>query len=375
MEDYNIRDFIRFNVLTTSEAAELAQISKSMINKLVDDEIIIPVKKSAQGVLFLKSDIEDYIKSKKRHVQPCSIRKEILYEKEANTRDCVKFFKEHRSQLSQIDAIFVYFNNLDAILDDFYEISYTNGFGGIKYLDNPFLVIRDVDGKEIWLGGCNCGYGGTGPHGTADILKFLVQEGTLPESKFTKDYIDKLIWNRKISIKRNEKGIWEVNSSQSSFDDIDSGASLYSFNDTLVLIQEPNYYKNESALKVINAYQAFIPKPINIQIFPTNEMAEEEGFVLIRNFRNIRKRIYNIIITDKSGRQIWLHSYFNDKKNIINNPSIKSILESCGFLIDTNELSKDKADPNIIKRILNWCETTFNSESVKPIIIENKNIL
>ena len=302
------------------------------------------------------------------------MRNEVLYEKETDTRKCVKYFEKHRSQMSQIDAVFVYFNKLDAILDDYYEISYTSGFGEFKNLDNPLIVIKDVYGKEMWLGGCNCGYGGTGPHGTADILKYLVQEGTLPESKFTKDYIEKLIWNRKISIKRNEKGIWEVNTSQSSFDDIDSGASLYSFNDTLVLIQEPNYYKNESALKVIAAYKAFIPKPMNVKIFPTDEMAEDEGFVLIRNVGNIRKRIYNIIITDKSGRQIWLHSYFKDK-NVINNPSIKSILESCGFLTDTKELSKDKAYPSLIKRILNWCQTTFNSEAEKPIIIENKNIL
>jgi len=33
------------------------------------------------------------------------------------------------------------------------------------------LILRDDGGNEVWLSGCNCGYGGTGPHGTFEILK------------------------------------------------------------------------------------------------------------------------------------------------------------------------------------------------------------
>jgi len=39
------------------------------------------------------------------------------------------------------------------------------------YLTEYNLILADSEGNEIWLSGCNCGYGGTGPHGTFEILK------------------------------------------------------------------------------------------------------------------------------------------------------------------------------------------------------------
>ena len=43
--------------------------------------------------------------------------------------------------------------------------------------DEYTLIIIGSEG-EIWLSGCNCGYGGTGPNGTRQILEEL---GVNPE--------------------------------------------------------------------------------------------------------------------------------------------------------------------------------------------------
>jgi hypothetical protein len=33
------------------------------------------------------------------------------------------------------------------------------------------LILVDDCGNQVWLSGCNCGYGGTGPWGTFEVLK------------------------------------------------------------------------------------------------------------------------------------------------------------------------------------------------------------
>lgn len=369
MEEFNLREYIRFNVLTTAEAAEYAKVSKSMINKLVDDGIIEPVKKSPQGSWFIKADIDAYINDKKQDIPNRILKEEILYCEDPRTSTCVKYFKEHRGNIGDIESIFVYFNSIDAIINGFFQVSTTYGCGDLRHLNNPLLILRDKDGKEMWLSGCNCGYGGTGPHGTAEILEYLVKEGTLPEKEFTHDYIEKLIWHRKISIMRIDDDKWDICATESLFGDTGGGASIYSYKGQLVLIQDPYHYKNESALNVIAAYNAFIPNPIKVKIFPTNELAEKDGYVLLNK---TQKQIYNIIISDISGRQIWIYNILDNKRDIINNPSIKNILESCGFSLDLNDISKDKVEPHMLQEILKWCKTTFNTMAEKPVIIEKK---
>jgi len=44
-------------------------------------------------------------------------------------------------------------------------------WNGIPYMAEYNLILIDDRGNEVRLSGCNCGYGGTGPHGTFEILK------------------------------------------------------------------------------------------------------------------------------------------------------------------------------------------------------------
>ena len=55
--------------------------------------------------------------------------------------------------------------------------------------NNAPLFSLEVHGYEgtVLLSGCNCGYGGTGPHGSAQILRWIVEENvrkmTIEEAK------------------------------------------------------------------------------------------------------------------------------------------------------------------------------------------------
>lgn len=64
MESAGLKDYIKYNLLTTFEVAEILKISKPRISKLVEKGDIVPVKRSSQGMLFLRMDIDTYQRKK-----------------------------------------------------------------------------------------------------------------------------------------------------------------------------------------------------------------------------------------------------------------------------------------------------------------------
>lgn len=64
----------------------------------------------------------------------------------------------------------------EKVKDQFKRFSYAKiGIASDKDLlkedeDNQYLILVDTDGNELHLSGCTCGYTGTGPHGTVEVL-------------------------------------------------------------------------------------------------------------------------------------------------------------------------------------------------------------
>jgi len=58
----DLKDFIKSNVITTAEAAQMLNCSRQYINKLVIASKLIPIKKIGNVTLFLKSDVEARLK-------------------------------------------------------------------------------------------------------------------------------------------------------------------------------------------------------------------------------------------------------------------------------------------------------------------------
>lgn len=71
------------------------------------------------------------------------------------------FFKEHYHEIEPIKKLSVYFDYQNFIFSDYDIDEYTT------------FVAEGWNGNQIHLTGLNCGYGGTGPSRTADILVFL----------------------------------------------------------------------------------------------------------------------------------------------------------------------------------------------------------
>ncbi|MFR4538284.1 MAG: helix-turn-helix domain-containing protein [Anaerotignaceae bacterium] len=57
-----LRNFIKDNVITTTEAIQILGCSRQYINKLVSEKKLIPIKKVSNVTLFFKSDVEARLK-------------------------------------------------------------------------------------------------------------------------------------------------------------------------------------------------------------------------------------------------------------------------------------------------------------------------
>lgn len=298
-----------------------------------------------------------------------------LFDRSSNTCKSVKFFKENRTKLSDIIAIYAFFDRLDAVLNNFYIVTDSEVYGDLKRVENPYVVLQDIEGREMWLSGCNCGYTGTGPRGTKSILKILREEETINKYQFTDEFIENISSYRKITMVKKDNINWDITFTNSPFFTSKihhNRASLLSFRNNLILIQDPNDLWNDSPVAVIERYRAFIPNPTKIMIFPSDELAIENGYSIYRDYGINRQTAYKIIISDSSGRQIWLNTLINEDKHVLKQITIQSILKYCGFETDENTLLNDNVDENVIKRILSWLNTNIRSVPIQPIYLKKK---
>lgn len=357
MED--IRAIIRDNALTTAEVSDILQVGKARIAKLVESGELTPIKQTTQGNLYLKAEVENYKKNKKYGTDIDDKIVGPLFDNEGNTRGSLAFYRQHISEFEDIIAIYIFFNDSDAALNNFYIPSNRYYYGDLRFCNVAHMVLRDSSGKEMWLGGCNCGYGGEGPHGSAQILKDLRDRGMLNRTQFSDEYIENLIYYRVIRMYQDDEdsNTWVINTEKESLlPFIDTGGHVYDYGNNLVFIMDPGNMWNGNAAEILQSYHNFLPNPVEVRVFPELEMAREAGYVCYRNNAINQTAVYNVIIYDSSNRQIWLRTN-NVGKNIYKNPEVKEILSECGFEVEEAGLTK----------IFRWLNTKLSTRPVQHI--------
>lgn len=355
----NIRDFIKHNVLTTVEVAEILQVSRTRVPGYVQEGKLPAIRKTSNGLLFLRADVEAFKRRQELDYTINSKKDNIIFDESGSTHKSIEFFKANVSKLDEIISIFIYFEEIDAALDNFYK---TNGatYGEIYKITTPHLIIRDINGKELWLSGCNCGYRGIGPGGTQKVLRALGFEGDIVE-KYIFDYkVVKLFKNI------NEEwefvfhnGIFEEESYDSYKEFKAASAQLYEFKNNLVLLQDDYYVFETQPLKVLQKYRSFIPNPKEVLIFTTREQAEKFGYIApISRYGISDYDYYNFIIVDNSGRQLWLKPDIFDDKPLVMQNNVLDILKMCGFSLPEQKLSD---------KIKKWLDTNIRKIPIQPI--------
>lgn len=376
LSDYE-RDFIKHNVLTSSEVAELIQTTRQRVSAIVKSGEIEPIKQTSQGMLFLRSDIEAYKKKKELgYISPLENSFHPIYDGSGSTHKSIEFFKENIEKLAQIESIFIFFDEIDAAIGNFYIASDLLKIGELRHVETPHFIIKDIKGQELWLGGCNCGYGGTGPHGSRKVLSMLRDSKRLSNFNYTNEQIEEILYNRVVNIFIDSEGNTEVIKRQSLVDESyvkrDFTARLYLFRHNLVLLQDACsvWNKNDKyPLCVIEKYRAFIPNPQEIIVYPTMEQARDSGYIgLNRGYAD--EEIYRLIIRDATGRELWLNPLIDDEKPLYKQNNICELLKSCGFEVDIKDNNNSTAS-----KLFTWLNTTIRvvrPEPQRPILIRKK---
>ncbi|SHI31550.1 helix-turn-helix domain-containing protein [Clostridium intestinale] len=371
------REFIKHNVLTSSEVAELIQTTRQRVSAIVKSGEIEPIKQTSQGMLFLRSDIEAYKKKKELgYISPLENSFNPIYDRSGNTHKSIEFFEKNIDKLDQIESIFIFFDEIDAAIGNFYTASDLLKIGELRYIETPHFIIKDINGQELWLGGCNCGYGGTGPHGSRKVLSILRDSKRLNSFNYSDEQIQEILYNRVVNIFIDSEGNTELIKRQSLVDESfvkrDFTARLYLFRHNLVLLQDTCsiWNKNDKyPLGVIEKYRAFIPNPQEIIVYPTIAQARDAGYIgLNRGYSD--EEVYRLIIRDATGRELWLNPLITNEKPLYRQNNICELLNFCGFDFDIEDNNNSTTS-----KLLTWLNTTLRvvrPESQRPILIRKK---
>ena len=192
--------------------------------------------------------------------------------------------------------------------------------------------------EEIWYDGFNCGYGGTGPNGS---YRLLIELGVVDE------LASQVFKTSKLSFYKTHSE-WEMVNRTTSISNKDypvTDSNIYMYNDRLVLVQNrPEKHKLETQYEeFIDKYSFFIPRPVEIA-FLSREEALNTGHVIAScNYCGI----YQIIIKDISGSELWLDYKLNENQSISKQQNLESILKKIGITIPENK-------ETLSERIKNW---------------------
>lgn len=349
--DY-LRLFCRHSILTTTEVAKKLNVSRQRVYKLIKNGELSPIKQTPQTSLFLLADIQQYLIRQGNHYPYPAKTPPMFFDRSGVPKDNIKYFRNNRHKLDDIQSVYVYFDEIDAVLGNHYMPSEDIRFGSLIGLDIPGLILQDTRGNQMWLRGCNCGYGGAGPNGTATILK---------ECGFSEEQISYVFNYRIVRLLRDEKGNTEISYHNSEIDsfDADSGhANLYFSENRLVLVQDNFYLRTKPLVNTLIKYMAFIPHPVEFMLFPTDEMAKEHGYFLPGIHG---EEVYNIIIQDISGKQLWLSTFVDELEPIELQQDVKDLLDLTGFQLPTVENNK------YFKLIKNWLYTPLRKRIIQPV--------
>lgn len=302
--------------------------------------------------LFNVAEIVRYQEEEFKHKVP------VLYDRAGSTDKSCKYFYNNIRKLRDIVEVNIYFDERDAVIDNYFEPLKDYYFNDLQYISVPHMILKDINDKEMWLAGVNCGYVGKGTRGSKEILEHL---------EIPQDIIDLVDKYRVIKIKKDlqtKEFIKEY--SDSKFKNADASVQIFFRKDRLVIIEDKRYaWKREiNPSKIVEEYEAFIPSPEGIKIFITYDQAKEYGYISKGNFGY--EEPYRIIIEDRTGRELWLNPIIYSEKALSEQPVIQELLIDCGF----EKLESEKV--SLSDKILAWLNIRLKQTMGKPIYIKKK---
>ena len=316
MDNKILELYIKDNALLTQEVCEMLEVSRQQVNKLVKQGRLTPIKGNANASIFLKADIDEYLA--KKHSLPIA-KHEIIGEK--CTRYSMEHFKSIQDKYDNIVAVHVYSKSRDAILDGYYTYEGKYQRDALLNIVAPTCVLVFSNGEKTYYDGFNCGYAGTGPHGTEELLLTLgVRELDAAQ----------VLTAEKISYYRNDDD-WHSVERKNNIVDVEE---ICLYNDTLVMIANRSPLEEcENYGKLLNKYEFFIPRPNEVYFLSEDEAVKTGHYSAVPYNRGV----YRLIIKDFSGNELWLKNPGDEGEFRIKHKNIETVLKEIGFEIPEEE--------------------------------------
>lgn len=328
---------------SSNEVADELNITKQGVAKLVARGELRPVKTMPNASLFLESDIEK-IKVRKKLIS--SINPQIIYG--GSTGQFLSDFADI-VRVDDVIGVYIYFYESEAAMDGFYSTREISKKDTLVRIDVPNFIVKYSDLSEVYFNGAMCGYGGTGPGGSHDIL---VRQLGVPEEMADEVYSAR-------SIKFFREGMqWRYSSIDRDLKTNDDGYWNH---------QNLNYIYNNHFVKLVNAtkrdlelsaddneekrnlaeeFEWFVPNPDSITIYPKSIAIETGHFTL----SSTHQEVYPVVVRDKSGNELWLNVNVKEDVFLYQQERILDIIKAFGFEPRDNDKNKDRV--SIIKPIL-----------------------
>lgn len=333
MESEYLKEFIKKNIMFGSEVSELLGVTKQQVNRLARSGKIDIVKEGPNAFLFMREDVLAYMEEKRKN----NLEKKITVIETGNTRNAITYF-EQMPDYDKIRSVDIYFDRADAILDGHYKSRERVQSNTLVRIVAPTCVITYENDEEYWFDGLNCGYGGEGPRGSREVLKQL----GVPEEK-----LDLLLFSKWVKCYRETDG-WDVINKRRVYntEDDDLGVSMCMFNDNLVLVQKKmsKYQMDTNPAAFLEKYCYFIPQPVSVT-FMSREEARRTGHY--SDF-SLHAAVYQVIIKDISGRELWLDIPVATDRPISKQQDLQNLLAEMGMGFSPESSEK------FSEKILSW---------------------
>ena len=243
-----------------------------------------------------------------------------------NTRRSRATWENHWNDFNDPTYILITRNHEDMIEKGYYVNTDFDSRHESHSIDQPSFVIRNHWGQELWLDGCNCGYGGEGPHGSEKILKDI----GLPSN-----IIHQVFHRHVYELERKENGTYEfISDGNSKYTDNDilRRNHMVIKNDNLVIQHSANYPDIEETIEFTKHYTSHFLGSIKECLFLASyDDVKEQGYTGFSSYSPGHSTSYKFILIGENNRQIWLNPLFDGNTQLTDEPNVRAIMEALGY--------------------------------------------
>lgn len=293
------------------------------------------------------------------------MKKEILYSGGIDSFSAENYYKENIWQLSEIQSIFVCRYPMDAAMEGCFMAGKRHKESEVYDLETPTFVIKDMEGKELWLSGLPCGFYGTGPRKALEVFKDLDARGKLSFN----DSFDELVRALfdypvvRITVSSNDEPLQIIGEPSILRDDYPanqfgkSSLNIYK-GEPILAVERP--VSGASVTTLLDHFKWFVPQPYELKILTPLD-AQESGY----DWFTLRScpTEYFLSLKDVSKREIVLRFFHTNQLPLMQQETVLEVLNHFGI---------QQTIPSISKKVKSWVLRQFAPEDTEktPLIFQ-----